>query len=50
MTPQEFTQLREKCVSEAGAQIEVKGIDQFNKEADCILAAQSLQDIETCKL
>lgn len=50
MTPQEFEQLREKCVTEAGAQIEVKGAEQFNKEADCILASQSLEEIKACKL
>ncbi|WP_146158783.1 hypothetical protein [Enhygromyxa salina] len=50
MSPDEFKQLRDKCVSEASAQIEVKGADQFNKEAECILAAQSLKDIEACKL
>lgn len=50
MTPQELQALREKCVTEAGAQIEVKGAEQFNKEADCILAAQDLKAIEACKL
>ncbi|KIG16279.1 hypothetical protein DB30_04739 [Enhygromyxa salina] len=50
MTPDEFKQLRDKCVSEAASQIEAKGAEQFNKEAECIMAGQNLKDIEGCKL
>ncbi|PRP93384.1 hypothetical protein ENSA5_42830 [Enhygromyxa salina] len=50
MSAEEMQQLRDKCVSEAEAQIEVKGVEKFQRDADCILAAQTLKDVEACGL
>lgn len=50
MPPGELAQLRTKCVEDAGAQLELKGVEAFNKEADCILGAQSIDALQACGL
>lgn len=48
MGPEQLAQLRQRCITDAGKQIEAKGIEAFNREADCILKAQNLQELEAC--
>lgn len=48
MQPAELEELRGKCIEDAGAQVEVKGAEAFNKEADCILAADTIEALQAC--
>lgn len=50
MQPGELETLRKQCIDDAGAQRELKGPEAFNKEADCILAATSIEAMQACGL
>ena len=50
MQPGEMDTLRTQCIEDAGAQLESKGAEAFNKEADCILAATTIEAMQTCGL
>lgn len=46
----ELDSLRDQCMADATKQLEVQGIETFTKEADCILAAQTLEQLQACGL
>jgi hypothetical protein len=48
MPPDELELLRSRCVDDLAVQLELHGPEQFDRDAACILAARSLQDIEAC--
>jgi hypothetical protein len=48
MPPGEIEALRVQCIDDAGKQLEVQGVEAFNKEADCILAAQTVEALQAC--
>lgn len=48
MNPGELEELRSKCITDAGKQLEIKGVEAFNAEADCILAADKLDALQAC--
>jgi len=50
MQPEEFSKLRDKCIADLGTQLELKGVEAFNREAECILAADKLAALEACGL
>lgn len=50
MQPGELEQLRTQCIEDAGKQLELKGAEAFGKEADCILAAKSIEEMQACGL
>lgn len=50
MQPGELDSLRAQCVADATKQIEIQGVEAFNKEADCILAAQTVEALQACGL
>jgi hypothetical protein len=50
MQPGEMATLRTQCIEDAGKQLETKGAEAFNKEADCILAATTIEAMQTCGL
>ena len=48
MQASELEQLRTQCVTDATKQVEAKGLEAFDKEADCILAAQNIEALQAC--
>lgn len=46
----ELDALRKQCIDDAGRQLELAGPEQFNKEADCLLAAQTIEAMQACGL
>ena len=50
MQPGEMEQLRTQCIEDAGKQLELEGPETFGKEADCILAAKTLEEMQACGL
>ena len=48
MSASELAQLREQCVEKASKEVELQGEEAFANKAACILAAQSLADVEGC--
>ncbi|HLT35639.1 MAG TPA: hypothetical protein VK034_05120 [Enhygromyxa sp.] len=50
MQPGELEALRTQCMQDAGKQLEVQGPEAFAKEADCILAAKTIEELTACGL
>ncbi|MFO7564524.1 MAG: hypothetical protein R6X02_17900 [Enhygromyxa sp.] len=48
MQPGELDTLRTQCITDATKQLEVQGAEAFEKEADCILAAQTVEQLQAC--
>lgn len=48
MGPGELEALRTQCIQDAGKQLEIQGPEAFAKEADCILAAQTIEQLQAC--
>jgi hypothetical protein len=42
--------LRKQCIDDAGKLAEQQGAAAFNKEAECILASQTLEQVQACGL
>jgi hypothetical protein len=50
MQPGELEALRTQCVDDAAKQLELAGPEAFNKEADCILGAKTIEEMQACGL
>jgi hypothetical protein len=48
--PDELDTLREQCINESSKLVEQQGAEAFDKEADCILQSQTLEQVQACGL
>lgn len=48
MPEDEIKKIKENCVKEAEKEKEMKGALEYNKQAKCVMAAASLEDLEKC--
>lgn len=49
MPEEEITKIKDNCVKEAEKEKEMKGALEYNKQAKCVMAATSLEDLAKCE-
>jgi hypothetical protein len=49
MPEDEITKIKDNCVKEAEKEKEMKGSMEYNKQAKCVMAAASLEDLSKCE-
>ncbi|PRP93382.1 hypothetical protein ENSA5_42810 [Enhygromyxa salina] len=49
MPEDEITKIKDNCVKEAEKEKEMKGALEYKKQAKCVMAAESLDDLKTCE-
>jgi hypothetical protein len=49
MPEDEITKIKDNCVKEAEKEKEMKGSMEYNKQAKCVMAATSLEDLSKCQ-
>lgn len=49
MPEDEITKIKDNCVKEAEKEKEMKGSMEYNKQAKCVMAAGSLEDLTKCE-
>jgi hypothetical protein len=48
MSEEEIGKIKEKCVKEGEKEKELNGALEYNKQAKCVMAATSLEDLAKC--
>jgi hypothetical protein len=49
MSEEQITKIKETCVKNAEKEKELKGAIEYNKQAKCVMAAESLEDLRACE-
>ncbi|MCA9692257.1 MAG: hypothetical protein KC636_21845 [Myxococcales bacterium] len=49
MPEEEITKIKDNCVKEAEKEKEMKGSIEYNKQAKCVMAAETLDDLSKCE-
>lgn len=49
MPEEEITKIKDNCVKEAEKEKEMKGAIEYKKQAKCVMAAGSLDDLKKCE-
>jgi hypothetical protein len=49
MPEEEITKIKDNCVKEAEKEKEMKGALEYKKQAKCVMAAESLEDLKGCE-
>jgi hypothetical protein len=49
MSEEQITKIKETCVKNAEKEKENKGPIEYNKQAKCVMAAESLEDLRECE-
>jgi hypothetical protein len=49
MPEEEITKIKDNCVKEAEKEKEMKGAIEYKKQAKCVMAASSLEDLKKCE-
>lgn len=49
MSEEQITKIKDTCVKNAEKEKELKGAIEYNKQAKCVMAAESLEDLRACE-
>jgi hypothetical protein len=49
LSEEQITKIKDTCVKNAEKEKEAKGALEYNKQAKCVMAAESLEDLRECE-